>query len=44
MKTQMEVPVTHENITFHNDCVLMVANLNYNADPCGYISNSCSWP
>jgi hypothetical protein len=44
MKTQLEVLVTHENITIHIDSVHMAANLNYTADPCGYISNSCSWP
>jgi hypothetical protein len=44
MKTQLEVLVTHENITIHNDFVHMASNLNYTADPCGYISNSCSWP
>jgi hypothetical protein len=44
MKTQLEVLVTHENITIHNDFVHMDSNLNYIADPCGYISNSCSCP
>jgi hypothetical protein len=44
MKTQLEVLVTHENITIHDDFVHMATNLNYTADTCGYISNSCSWP
>jgi hypothetical protein len=44
MKTQLEVLFTHENITIHNDFVHMDSNLNYIVDPCGYISNSCSWP
>jgi hypothetical protein len=41
MKTQLEVLVTHENITIHNDFVHMHANLNYTIYPCGPISNSC---
>jgi hypothetical protein len=44
MKTQLEELVTHEHITFHVDSIHMVANMNYTADPCGYISNNCSWP
>jgi hypothetical protein len=44
METQLEVLVTHENITIHNDFVHMAANLNYTADPCGNIPNSFSWP
>jgi hypothetical protein len=44
METQLEVLVTHENITIHNGFVYMDANLNYAADPCGNISNSFSWP
>jgi hypothetical protein len=44
METQLEVLVSHENITIHNDFVHMVANLNYIANPCGNIPNSCSWP
>jgi hypothetical protein len=44
METQLEVLVAHENITIHNDFVHMAANLNYTADPCGNIPNSCSWP
>jgi hypothetical protein len=37
MGTRLEVLVTHENITIHNDFVHMVVNLNYTADPCGNI-------
>jgi hypothetical protein len=44
MKTQLEVLVDHKNITIHNDFVHMDSNLNYIVDPCGNISNSCSWP
>jgi hypothetical protein len=44
METQLEVLVTHENITIHNDFVHMASNMNYTADPCGNIPNSCSWP
>ena len=44
METQLDVLVSHENITTHNDFVHMAANLNYTTDPCGNISNSCSWP
>jgi hypothetical protein len=41
METRLEVLVSHENITIHNDFVRMAANLNYTADPCGNIPNSC---
>jgi hypothetical protein len=44
MKTQLEELVTHEHITFHVGSIHMAANMNYTADPCGYISNNCSWP
>jgi hypothetical protein len=44
METQLELLVTHKNITIHNDFVHMVANLNYTADPCRNISISFSWP
>ena len=44
MSSQLEVLVTHENITIHNEFVHMVSNLNCTVDPCGYISNSFSWP
>jgi hypothetical protein len=44
METQLEVLVTHENITTRNEFVHMDANLNYTTDPCGNISNSFSWP
>ena len=44
METQLEVLVSHENITIHNDFVQMAANLNYTADLCGNIPNSFSCP
>jgi hypothetical protein len=44
METPLEVLVTHENITIHNDFVHMAANMNYTVDPCGNISNRWSWP
>jgi hypothetical protein len=44
METQLEVLVTHESITIHNDFVHMVDNMNYTTNPCGNIPNSCSWP
>jgi hypothetical protein len=44
MKTQLEVLVSHKNITIHNDLVHISANLTYTADICGNISNNCSWP
>jgi hypothetical protein len=44
MKTQLEVLVTHENITIQNDFVDMDSKMNYIEDPCGYILNSFSWP
>jgi hypothetical protein len=37
METQLEVIVTHYNITIHNEFVHMAANLNYTAYPCGNI-------
>ena len=44
MEAHLEVLVAHENITIHNEFVHMASNLNYIADPCGNIPNSCSWP
>ena len=43
MKTHLEVLVDHENIIIHNDFVHMATNVNYTTDPCGNISNRCSW-
>jgi hypothetical protein len=43
MKTHLEVLVTHDNITIHNDFVHMATNLNYTVYPCGYTSNIFSW-
>ena len=44
METWLEVLVSHENITIHNDFVHMAGNMNYTVDPCGNIPNSCSCP
>jgi hypothetical protein len=34
----------HENITIRIDSIHMAANMDYSADPCGYIKNSFPWP
>jgi hypothetical protein len=44
METQLDELVSHENISINNEFVHMASNLNYTADPCGNIPNSCSWP
>jgi hypothetical protein len=44
MRTQLEKPVTHENITIHIDSIHMASNIDCTVDPCEYISNNCSWP